>query len=63
MDMKGESNKMENTFKTIVAVAGAILTYLFGGWSALLGILLTLVAIDYITGVASAWLRGGKQLY
>lgn len=54
---------MENTFKTIVAVAGAILTYLFGGWSALLGILLTLVAIDYITGVASAWLRGGKQLY
>lgn len=49
---------MDKVVKTISATAGAILTYLFGGWSALLGILLTLVAIDYITGVASAWLNG-----
>lgn len=49
---------MENIFKTIVAVSGAILTYLFGGWTALLGILLTFVIIDYVTGVVAAGFNG-----
>ena len=49
---------MEKFFKTSVAIAGAILTYLFGGWSALMGILLTFVAIDYITGFVAAGFNG-----
>lgn len=49
---------MENIFKTISAVIGAILAYLFGGWSALLGILLAFVVTDYITGVVAAGLAG-----
>mgnify|MGYP000858020643 CR=1 FL=1 len=47
---------MGNIFKTVAAGAGAILAYLFGGWNALLGILLAFVITDYITGVVAAWL-------
>lgn len=49
---------MENIFKTISAAIGAMLAYLFGGWSALLGILLAFVITDYITGVIAAGLDG-----
>ena len=49
---------MENVVKTIVAVAGAVTSYLFGGWSALLNILLTFVVADYITGVTAAAKEG-----
>lgn len=45
-------------FKTGAALGGAIISYLFGGWSQLLGVLLTFVAIDYITGVAAAAIEG-----
>jgi len=47
-----------NIFKTISAGIGAILGYLFGGWSALLGILLAFVVTDYITGIVAAALEG-----
>ena len=47
-----------NIFKTIAAGIGAILGYLFGGWSALLGILLAFVVTDYITGIVAAALEG-----
>src|SRR5690554_4839475 len=49
---------MKNVFQTIVAIIGSWLTYLFGGWSALLGILLAFVAIDYITGFLAAGCQG-----
>ena len=38
----------------MIAVSGAVATYLFGGWSALLGILLAFVAFDYLTGVLAS---------
>ena len=38
-------------FKLIVAGAGALINYLFGGWNQVLQILLFFVVLDYITGV------------
>lgn len=49
---------MDNFFKTAIAIGGAAASYLFGGWSALLTILLTFVVLDYITGVAAAAKEG-----
>lgn len=49
---------MDNIFKTIAAVIGAVLSYLFGGWSALLGILLAFVIADYITGMIAGASEG-----
>ena len=49
---------MENIFKSILAALGAALAYLFGGWGALLGILLAFVVTDYVTGVVAAALEG-----
>jgi toxin secretion/phage lysis holin len=49
---------VENVTKTIVAVGGAAASYLFGGWSSLLSILLTFVVLDYITGVVAAGKEG-----
>ncbi|MPW25941.1 holin [Alkalibaculum sp. M08DMB] len=46
-------------FKTFVAVFGTLVTYLFGGWSSLLTILLAFVVIDYVTGWMAAGI-GGK---
>lgn len=53
-----EKAKMDKIFKTIVAVAGAIASYLFGGWSSLLSILLAFVVADYITGVIASSMEG-----
>lgn len=50
--------KYENILKTICGFGGALASYLFGGWSALLGILLSFVIIDYITGVVAAGIEG-----
>jgi len=49
---------VENWFKPVVAVSGAAASYLFGGWSALLSILLTFVVLDYVSGVAAAAKEG-----
>ena len=49
---------MENWFKPVVAVSGAAASYLFGGWSSLLSILLTFVVLDYVTGFAAAAKEG-----
>jgi toxin secretion/phage lysis holin len=46
------------TFKSAVAAGGAAISYFYGGWSALLGILLTFVVIDYITGVLASATEG-----
>ena len=50
--------RLDIIFKSIVAGAGAVIGYLWGGWSALLGILLAFVFIDYITGFIAAGAEG-----
>jgi toxin secretion/phage lysis holin len=52
---------MENWLQTIkpgVAIFGAVTSFLFGGWSHLLSVLLVLVALDYVSGVAAAAKEG-----
>jgi len=49
---------MENIFKTLVAIGGAAVSYLFGEWSALLSALLAFVVADYIAGVLAAGVEG-----
>jgi len=49
---------VENWVKPVVAVSGAAASYLFGGWSSLLSILLTFVVLDYVTGFAAAAKEG-----
>jgi toxin secretion/phage lysis holin len=45
----------ETTIKTAVAAAGACVSYLVGGVDAALKALLLFMALDYVTGVFSAW--------
>lgn len=46
---------MDNVFKSVVAMGGAAASFLWGGWSALLSILLAFVFFDYFSGVYAAW--------
>ncbi len=50
--------KHENIFKTVCGIGGALASYLFGGWPALLGVLLAVVVTDYITGVIAGATEG-----
>ncbi len=45
-------------FKTTVALGGGAASYLFGGWSSLLGILLFFVVADYVSGFVAAGIEG-----
>lgn len=45
-------------FQTIIAAAGTFFTYLYGEGTPLLGVLLTFVVLDYLTGVLAAGNRG-----
>lgn len=47
--------------KFIPAFFAGLLTLLYGEWSALLTILVALVAIDFVTGMTAASLDGGLQ--
>ena len=49
---------IKDIMKYVVAVGGSFITYLFGGWSALIQILVAFVIIDYITGVLAAAYHG-----
>ena len=49
---------MDNLVKSVIAIGGAAASYLFGGWSSLLTILLTFVVLDYVTGVTAAAKEG-----
>jgi len=49
---------LENLYKSIIAVGGAAASYFFGGWSALLSVLLTFVVLDYVTGFLAAAKEG-----
>ena len=48
----------KDILKSIVAVGGSLVTYLLGGWSALIKILVAFVVIDYVTGVLAAAYHG-----
>jgi toxin secretion/phage lysis holin len=37
---------------------GAVVGYLYGGWSTLMGVLLAMVVIDYVTGMMAAFVEG-----
>ena len=45
-------------FKSIIAAGGAAVSYFYGGWSALLQVLLAFVIIDYVTGVLASAIEG-----
>ncbi|QNK86418.1 phage holin family protein [Sporosarcina sp. resist] len=47
--------------KFIPAFFAGVLTLMFGEWSALLTILVALVAIDFVTGMTAASLDGGLK--
>lgn len=47
--------KLEKLYQTIISVAGGFLSWLVGGWSLLLTVLLLLNIFDYVTGVAANW--------
>ncbi len=44
----------ENTFNTIVAISGTVITYIFGGWDTALIVLVCMMALDYVTGLTAA---------
>lgn len=45
-------------YRGVVTFGGTSIVYLYGGWSALLGILLAFVVLDYLTGLTAAWVKG-----
>ncbi len=45
-------------YRALTSCGGAAALYFFGGWSALLGVLLTFVVVDYVSGVLAAWTKG-----
>ncbi len=50
--------KWDTIIKSIVAFGGGVASYLFGGWTPLLGVLLAFVTLDYLSGVAAAGKEG-----
>jgi toxin secretion/phage lysis holin len=44
-------NKLFNIWSVFSGIAGGILTFMFGGFDILLKVLITLVILDYITGL------------
>lgn len=44
--------------KTFLATFGGFCGYFFGGWDVLLKILVTMVSVDYITGMIAAGYNG-----
>jgi toxin secretion/phage lysis holin len=49
---------VENLFKITVGLGGSLFSYLYGGWSMALQVLLALVVLDYIHGIAAAAVEG-----
>jgi len=49
---------MENSFKALAAASGAAVSFFFGGWSTLLGVLLAFVVMDYLSGMVAAAIEG-----
>lgn len=56
--MLKRSVKMESIIKYASAGIGAVISFVFGGWSTLLSILLAFVVIDYVSGFVAAGIEG-----
>lgn len=50
--------RIDLLYKGLVTGLGAGISYMYGGWSQLLGVLLAFVALDYITGMMAAGVEG-----
>ena len=46
--------KIMNTSSAIIGIAGGFLVLIFGGWDTMLCVLVTLMVIDYVSGVLKA---------
>ena len=53
-----ELERVDTAYKISVAVGGTVISYLFGGWSALLEALLVFVIADYLTGMLASGIEG-----
>ena len=51
-------DRIDVIFKSIVAGAGAVTGYLYGGWDTLLQVLLIFVIVDYLTGIIAGGTNG-----
>ncbi len=47
----------ENSVKTITAISGTALTWLFGGWDIALRVLILFMSLDYATGLIKAYVN------
>lgn len=54
--------KIETTVGVITGGVGVLSSYLFGEWNNTLELLVIAMAIDYLTGIASAYLAKDKML-
>lgn len=52
-----------NYFKIIVAAIGTGITWLFGTWDTALIVLVSFMALDYLTGVLRAWINKEVSSY
>lgn len=54
---------LKNITCTVIGIAGAAITSLYGGWTAAMTTLLILMGLDYITGllVAAVWHNSSKS--
>lgn len=51
-------DRWDVVYKTAFAAAGAAAVWLFGGWDAVMTILVSVVALDYVSGVLRAAIEG-----
>lgn len=49
---------MDQLFKLGFAFGGASVSFLFGGWSPLLNILVAFIIMDYVTGICASGIEG-----
>jgi toxin secretion/phage lysis holin len=50
--------RLEKYINGATAVIGAVVGYLFGGWTLLLQVVIALTVADYITGLAAGYVEG-----
>lgn len=50
--------RWDTLWKWGIALMSSSVTYFFGGWSGVLGVLLVFVILDYLTGIAAAGMTG-----
>jgi toxin secretion/phage lysis holin len=55
--------RLDIIYKLIISILGSSFSFLFGGWSLLLQILIGFVIIDYVTGIITAGMKGDLSSY